>query len=194
MRHTQETQQMSRLTNLIRRYSWTFCKFGLVFVFLFLVIEQIYHYFPIFDWLKLIDQSIYFSILGAALSIIIKYIRDRFNRKLEVLLEGQKENHRLIQENYLEIVESIRTVDNRVSSIKTSMNAFQVLIEKDNQHDIALQEIRRDFAQLMTEYAILKERQRQDERLSMFMRELNKFSEGQNDLTRRLDNLAESRK
>jgi len=194
MKPTQAIRISQQITNLIRRYGWTFCKFGLVFIFLSLVVEQFIHYFPIFDWLKLIDQSIYFSLAGAAFSIVIKYIRDHFNRDIEILRQGQQQNNKLIQENYLEIVESIRTVDNRVSSIKTSMNAFQVLIEKDDQHDKALQEIRRDFAQLLIDHARLEERQAQDARLALFMRELNKHSEGQNDLHRRLDNLTESLK
>ena len=83
----------------------------------------------------------------------------------------------------------MRSLDNRISSVKVSMNAFEGLIENDHTHNSQLEELRRDFKDLESEQLRLKERQALGDRLALFASEIAKCLEQQAEFRVKLEHL-----
>lgn len=183
-----------------KRYSWLFIKVAVLSAFGLLILERLIRFTPLLSWLKLIDLSVYLSFFFGAISIAFKYIKDRVSAAAKAieanssLRQGQAqalitlENRlRALEDAYKATVEDLRSLDNRISSVKVSMNAFEGLIENDQIHNRQLEELRRDFEDLQSEQLRLKERQMIGDRLALFASEIAKCLEQQAEFRVRLE-------
>lgn len=160
--------EILRFIKLIKNNWLEVCKIAIAYFFLFLLISWLDQHFGLRRTLSGLSTETYLTLGGTVATFLYSKVSDRIKKRDALVLAGQQNNQRLIEESYTSTVKTIQELEGRIDEIRLALNTFEVLAEKDQRHEAELVSLRSEFAEIRVAFADLNQRQRQGDRLMHF--------------------------
>ena len=98
-----QSNRINKYLAIAKRYGWVFVKFAVLTGFTLVLLERLLKTTQILQWIKLVDLSVYLSLLFGAISIVFKYTKDRISTATKAIQVNTA--RRIDQERSQEILE-----------------------------------------------------------------------------------------
>jgi hypothetical protein len=148
------------LVNVLKRHWLGFCKIAIAYFLFFTTIRYLKD-LGYLTWFERFSTDAYLGLLATAVTYAFSLVSDRAQKRNQLILEGQRANQLMIEENYADTVKSIQKLEASIDEVRALLNILEVLEARDVDHN-------HKIGDLMIKFADLDQRQTIGDRLAPF--------------------------